>query len=424
MDVPSPNHLLPEGPKKLPQTLPQTHSQPQAQAQAQPFPYSYRAQLIQKAFGRVPCTTEGLPVGFYRVDLLPNQATDSQEEIQALQVAYQDLSYEHGYPTLHDGRPYWHKLEFEPGFAYGAFQIYLEQLNLGPREITALAKNEELKAIATKTYCTPAALRPESEADERGSSEKGSSESVLDPVTGNQVISEAYLGRILQEFSILYYWRSRSKAHDIYQEAAYRHLRLRRQMTTEGKHFDMAQTLMDKLQGDVFSDKEFWTGMSAKTAVDFLKALVAIQRVSLGLPAAGPLSQKETPADTTFELIMRSLAQKASSGNVYDATNSQTAAREILQGVLKDEGATANLQELVIRITQASHQQLPDPNGGNGYGRTFKGRGRTVEAITNDDLNPAYDIEGAPQANLDSDGTPDKDNNKDQERGRGRGDQP
>src|SRR3972149_2029577 len=83
----------------------------------------YRVLLLQRAIPALPVTAEGLPIGFYRVDLLPEQSPgDAKEEAQALRNAYTDLNFDHGYPTLSDGRPFWYKLDYEPGFAFGAFQ--------------------------------------------------------------------------------------------------------------------------------------------------------------------------------------------------------------------------------------------------------------------------------------------------------------
>lgn len=354
-------------------------SEPQQTSQTQQV--SYRAQLVQKASAKIPYTAEGLPVGLYRVDLLPISQTTPLEEVQSLKTAYIDLSYEHGYPTLPDGRPYWQKLGFEPGFAFGAFQIYLELINDGPREISQLYDNQELLQLSSRMKGLPP----------------------------GQSVSPQELGITINEFAILYYWRTRSKAYDLYKEASFRHQRLRRQMTSEEKHYSLATTLMKELEEKVFQDPEFWQHMSGKTAVDLLGKLVAIQRVSVGLPAQGPLSQKETPESTTFEMIMRTLGQKAA-GNTYEHAGNQAQSRELLDTVLKDKGSTENLQELIIRVTKAQHDVLPSNEP---QARTFKGRNRTNgsrhEIITTEDIT-GYDISGVPGAQ-DPDTTPNLDNN-------------
>lgn len=367
------------------QTQSQTQSQTQNQNQnmqiaaqtANEYLLPYRARLVQRASQKIPYTAEGLPVGLYRVDLLPTTPVPALEEIECLKNAYIDLSFEHGYPTLPDSRPYWHKLDFEPSFAYGSFQIYLELINQGPREISLMYENLELRQLASRLKSLPP---PEQ-------------------------ITPQELGLLLNEYAILYSWRSRAKAHDLYKEASYRHLRLRRQMSVEENHYSIATKLLADLQEQVFDDPEFWEHMSGKTAVDLLSKLVAIQRVSVGLPAAGPLSQKEQPELTTFEMIMRSLGQK--SGQIYEnggQTSNQQQSRELLNHVLRDKDAATNLQELVIRVTRATQNQqnqLPNPYEGR---KAFKGRNyphSPSKEIITDDIITGLDISGAPGENLD-----------------------
>jgi hypothetical protein len=335
---------------------------------------SYRAQLVQRAQPRVPSTSEGLPVGYYRVDLLPLQQLPEKEEVQALKAAYADLSFEYGYPTLPDGRPFWHKLDFEPGFAYGSFQMYLEQINEGPRELSKLSHNEELLQLMDQSQPLPNAQK-------------------WDPKR---------LNALLYETSILYLWRPRARAYDVYKEAAYRHLRLKRQMSVEDEHFVLASNLLAQLKEKVLNTPKFFDDMNPKTAADLLQKLVGIQRVSVGLPAAGPLSQKETPEDTSFELIMRSLAQK--SGQIYENAaqgNMAAEGRGILSSVLKDPEASKNLQEVIIRVTKATQRALPNPHE-QFQGRQFKSRQRAEELITPEDLAGPYDLTGAPGENTQS----------------------
>lgn len=333
---------------------------------------SYRAKLAQKASQRLPMTGDGLPVGYYRVDLLPANETPPEEEIIALRNAYIDLGFEQGYPTLNDGRPFWHKLDFEPGFAFGCFQIYLEQLDIGPRELSEMSNNEELLQLAAQIHGL------------NGDGER---------------FSPKRLYAILLEYSILYSWRFRAKAHDLYKEAAYRHLRLRRQMNTEDKHYTTAASMLDKLQKKVFDMPKFFDDLKPRDAIDLLAKLVNIQRISAGLPGGGPLSQKETPDDTSFEMIMRTLSGKmgASAGNVFDQNGAQVS-KEVLQSVLEDKETAGMLQEVIIRVTSASHSAASAENVSRA--RQFKGRGRKMEAINSEDIQP-YDISGAPGENLD-----------------------
>lgn len=342
---------------------------------------SYRAGLIQKASQRLPMTAEGLPVGFYRVDLLPQvRPKDAAEEMLALKNAYVDLSFEQSFPTLNDGKPYWFKLDFEPGFAYGCFQVYLELIDCGPRELTTLSINEELLRLAAQVHGL------------NGDGER---------------FAPKRLYGILLEYSNLYSWRYRAKAHDIYKEAAFRHQRLRRQANTEDNHYEMAVSYIRKLKDNVLDKPDFFDKLKPRDALDMLHKLVNIQRISAGLPAGGPLSMKEASDDTSFEMIMRTLTQKvgqSAAGNIYDQQGANVS-RDVLQSVLEDKDAASMLQEVVIRVTSASHKGGGNSNSNSNSNdpntnRQFKGRGRKIEPITDDDIQP-YDISGAPGENLD-----------------------
>lgn len=338
---------------------------------------SYRADLLRKVTARIPLTSEHLPIGFYRVDLLPlKKPSSAEEEMLQVRNAYSDLSFEYGYPTLPDGRPFWHKLDFEPGFCYGAFQIYLENANnsSGPREISELSENAELLQIAAQI--------------------KGQSEQV----------SSTELAQQLTEYYHLYFWKHRTKAYDIYKEAAYRHAKLKRQISTEDVHYNLAVNLLQQLRAKVLETPKFFEEMSPKTAIDLLGKLVAIQRVSSGLPAAGPLASKESPDETSFEMILRSIAQKAGSnsmnGSTFDQNGNPVGSRGVLSSVLEDKTATDMLQEVIIRVTRASQKPL-DLN--NGPGRTFRSKNKSTEQLSNEDLQ-GINVEGAPNVNLDSEG--------------------
>jgi len=339
---------------------------------------SYRADLARRAASRLPMTAEGLPVGFYRVDLLPATREELQgsSEADALRIAYQDLSYEFGYPTLQDGRPFWHKLEFEASLAYGCFQVYLDRQDEGPRELTQLALNGELMDI----------FRRRNEAE--GGTNTWTFEQTL---------------QTLQEFSALHYWRYRAKAYDVYKEAAYRHIRLRRQSSTEDEHFQLAKTLMTKLQDQVLNKPDFFKEMAPKVAVDLLHKLVAIQRISTGLPATGPLANKEAPEDTSFEMILRSLSQRAGQelgGTMYDQSGEVVeGGKGILARVLEDRDNVTLMQEMVVRVTRATQSSQDARNASNTH-RKFKGRNLSGRGpISSEDTLP-YDVSGAPGENV------------------------
>jgi len=327
---------------------------------------------------RVPHTTEGLPVAYFRADLLPaEKPKGAEEELQGLKNASADLSYEHGYPTFPDGRPFWYKLDFEPAFAYGAFQIYLDSLDSGPRELGGMSKNPELLAIALQMYGV---------------------------MEGETTFPEERLAGILYEYFNLYYWRQRARAHDLFREAASRHIRLRRQSSLEESHYVLATALLGQLKEQVLNSPSFFTDMAPKTAADLLGKLVAIQRVSVGLPASGPLSQKETPEDTTFEMILRSLksrAEQPNNGQVYDQQGNAVGSKGLVDKILGDKETAGMMQEMIIRVSKASHRSLPEQDPYVGKGRTFQTRDRKDQVLSREDLQTGLDMDGSPGVDLD-----------------------
>ena len=132
----------------------------------------------------------------------------------ALRHAYVELNFGHGYPAMPNGMPFWHKMDFEAGFAFAAFQMFLEMGEDGPRELFDLCQNLELLQIA-----------------------------------GQQIgreITPIELGFQLQEYFILHYWYVRGRAFDLYKETALRHQRLRKQVKMEDKHYKIADSLLEK----------------------------------------------------------------------------------------------------------------------------------------------------------------------------------
>ena len=68
-----------------------------------------RSQEVALLAEGVPKNAYGLPLGIYRMDLLPEDPTDED-----LENAFTPLQYDEGFPTQIDGRPFWSQLTFEP----------------------------------------------------------------------------------------------------------------------------------------------------------------------------------------------------------------------------------------------------------------------------------------------------------------------
>lgn len=267
-------------------------------------------------------------------------AEDAEADLgHILRMAFVDLRFTHGYPALPSGMPFWSKMDFEPGFSFAMFQIFLEQGTDGPRELFAIAEDKQLQELAKQGVAGYA----------------GGMHGMLN---------------ILQEYYILHCWAPRARAFDLYREAAWRHQRLRKQITAEDKHFSIAGKLLQKLEAYFESDK-FVEEMTPKTAIDAFSKLVAVQRVSAGLPASGPLAANQQPEATSFEMILRNVALRQGAAQQSNGQGAHTHTREMLDQVLTDPTAAANLQEVIIRISgmmtdgqqvQSNERRFPSRN--------------------------------------------------------------
>lgn len=321
---------------------------------------SHRALLIRRSAARIPVTAEDLPVGFYRADLLPFQpnhagfgneqelskGTIQLKEQEDLQAAYCELDYSQGYPTLPSGEPFWHKLDYEPGLAYSAFQIFLDASVEDARELTALADNSEFKRVLETQLQHPP--------------------------------SQKECLEVLQEYYILYYWKVRARAHDLFKEAAYRHKRIQRAMSAEDYHYNLAESLLKKVEAYLGTD-DFVKNLTPKTALDALTKLVAIQRVSAGLPAMGPLQAKDAPQAMDFEMILRTIGAQQANANPNGAYGGSGGGgrqkNPVLDSILSDPTTAKSMQELVIRITTANfapNELAANPHNDNPGGRKNK----------------------------------------------------
>lgn len=176
--------------------------------------------------------------------------------------AYVPITYNEGFPTLPDGSPFWSQLDFEPLLAYKAFEVYLGQASNGFRSVYDLMGHiqDQNTTIASE----------------------------LSPLTSRDLI----------DLSHLYYWSFRSRAYDLYSMVLRRKERERRALSVENYHYQKAEGLLRKVfevmeKVDDDGDNEFFETMTPKVAVELMKTLMQVQRVSVGLPANGPLNPEQ-----------------------------------------------------------------------------------------------------------------------------------
>lgn len=306
---------------------------------------SPKADLIRKASARIPLTAEGIPVGFYRADFLdPPKVgeTGEAEGFQADQIdqpaniqqqlstAWVDLGFEQGYPTLPDGRPFWMKMAHEPGLCYAIFNLFLELDKIGPRELHMLAKHEEVVNIFR--------------------SHNGNASLSLAELE-QEILTTTY------EWYNLYCWKSRSVAHDLFKEAAHRHTRIRRAMSMEDYHYTTADRILRKIV-TYMDGEDFVKDLNAKSAIDAFKHLVAIQRVSVGLPSSGPPDLKVQEAqETQFEMILRQIGSKREKGLTIDPLTGGGMGHPVdsMSEFYDDPNMASMMQELIVRVTERRH---------------------------------------------------------------------
>jgi hypothetical protein len=78
-----------------------------------------------------------------------------------------------------------------------------------------------------------------------------------------------------------------------------------------------------------------------------LKTLTQLERISAGVPAAGPQQKEETGGGKTFELAFRTIAQDQHAASTDGVTIDEDG--DVLEQALDDPAATKILQELIIK---------------------------------------------------------------------------
>lgn len=236
-----------------------------------------------------------------------------------IHVAYVPLSYHEGFPTLSDQTPFWELFAWEPAEAHRAFKAYIKMGKKGARTLFDLAN-----------------ALPD-HPDFQGGSPPSLSE--------------------LTEWFHLYYWAYRSRAFDLFHVAARRKNRAQLIMDMEDNHYKKATKLWGQLMTYMNPGGEFWETITPQAAVQMLKILPQIQRMSLGLPANGVGSNVDTQSDagvSSLEVVLRQIAESggvSSDANNAVGDNSQAVQEDFRRDVLKNPESVRNVQELIIRMT-------------------------------------------------------------------------
>lgn len=280
----------------------------------------------------LPINNYHLPEYIYRADLIPENILSPHishdDRRLIMEGAELSITFYHGYPAINENQPFWERLQYEPTEAYDAYLLYLE-----------LPEKSQ--------HSNPIRLLPHVSA-----------------ITGRN-ISE------VTEWCHIYYWHHRARAYDLFLAAAHRKQREQRIMSIEGKHFKMAEIALDKINTlleakldkevrEFAADPDAETDSKPKDLVSMAKDLIAIQRISVGLPANGVEKLDITergPRNAQPHEIYKHIAKEGAG----DEQPQQRSAE--MDSLLSNPEDLASIQSLLVRAQRPAY--VP-PSWGDG----------------------------------------------------------
>lgn len=246
-----------------------------------------QAQLFLRKVKDVPLTADGHPTGIW----LWRNDDDEPEWVL--------LDYHEGFPLLPDGSLFWERLPNEPMPSYMLFADYLHAWPL------SLVQYSQ---------------RPKSKITETG----------------------------LRALYALFWWRERIKAYQSFQ-STYREVV--RGITTQNmldKHSTVAKTIFGNvwqvLEKVLMPNAQGLIPLSATEMLDALKTAVAMERISLGLPAGAPraIENKKQVIDV----------------NVTKTDTSRAAELAWMEKIMENPETLAMAQKIAVAMQQPERPKL------------------------------------------------------------------
>ncbi|KKN19221.1 hypothetical protein LCGC14_0947900 [marine sediment metagenome] len=334
-----------------------------------------QVQAIKALAGELPLNDFGLPTGIYRVDLLPfhnykpthtnghalprpsevgsPEPSESPSSLSpedeargdpslpveyrvagflaaSLPNAFVPLQYDEGFPAFENGQAFWYQLDSEPSDIFRAFETYL-QMACGRAGVSGDPEDPEDEGDPGKAAA--------------GTRSISSLVAMLHPAA-NDIELLSIIEHYKRAYHV-YYWGLRARAYDLFRVAQHRRRQEIRAIETQDEHYIDAKRIRHKIMQYINGDEEFWELMTPKVAIDLLKQTTSLERISAGLPAAGPAAAgSEDRSGESLELTFRTIAQSnraSSEGTVVDEEG------ELLDRALEDPVAVEILQRLIIR---------------------------------------------------------------------------
>jgi hypothetical protein len=255
-----------------------------------------RWQLIRELTRQIPLDDHNLPLYLYRSDLLdptlllgPTSVKNPSSATNLLESSIIHVTWDQGFPTIHQEDPLWAKLQFEPENAFRAFLMYAEQS--GIRQLNKI------------------------EHESRD---------------------------LLVEWYHLYYWAARSKALDLFRAAHHFRLRERRILDLEDNHWIEGEKIMKRLQNAIANKtEEQLAELDIDKLISSMEKVAKIQRSAVGLSASG--GDVVAPKSTSVEVAIRNASD--------DGTQHKTEDSAIDPALFEDAEILSNAQDLIIKVS-------------------------------------------------------------------------
>ena len=246
---------------------------------------------------------------------------------EELHVAFVDLHYDEGFPTFLDGDPFWTMLKYEPSEAYQALVQYLYMSGTQ----TIKPETEELVQDTDAEPSVASGMRSISQLA-----------SQLDTNTSTVLVTQAKLKR----WAILYYWDWRARAYDMFRLVQHRSQQEIRAIETQDSHYLIAKKLTQRALDFMENDADFLDMLTPKVAIDLIKLGTSLERISAGLPAAGPANEAVLGVVSAQLSLQRVANNSQTSDDVVDITKDSA----ILDAALNDPKQTEYLQKFILSI--------------------------------------------------------------------------
>ena len=307
-----------------------------------------QSRYMRALSGKLQLNDIGLPQGFWQTDL--TLASGCAEDELPPETVWVELDYVEGFPTIAaTAMPFWERIPGEPLNAYSLFREYLD-FEDGERSFREVALRINAKAGALE--------------GSRG----------------------AITPRKLQTHFDLYYWRFRTRAYDLFRDAA-----LQRQKTiagnrVESEHLRVATSLFEKCS-EYFDDEGKFEQLGAKGVMEMMKLTHTIQRLSTGLSMSGPKQSSDGPsvhANSGGDLrqIINAIGRKSVNQDDLKGRDSSLA---LLEAALADPETADLVQRLSLKIEGTAVQGSGNPDGQLSFAQIQA----TNAADTSDEETPA-----------------------------------